>query len=954
MSKKLLRNFGLTALTAATLAACGTAEPPGGVPEPGPTSDITVTPSISPDPSPTGSVTPEPTPSVSITPDPSPTGSITPEPTTSPGVTNRPVLPTSGVGVIDTTVPSTTVTLVPSQMPGQCSAQAWNASQTYSNAGTTVAHNGKEWRNQWWSNPGEEPGVDGVWTLVRECPSSGVTQVPTTIVTQVPTTTNIPPIGADHSMCRPAGLWSAPGVNSPYCTVYDGNGRERLPNGLNRRIIGYFTSWRNGANGMPTYLAADVPWESISHINYAFGHVGADWEVSIGNPNDPNNAATSMTWDHLGPNYYMDEKWSFKGHFNLLNSYAKQHGVKLLVALGGWAETGGYWGEGRNGIPVDEIGRNFNGGFYALTNDVDTGAVRHDRIATFAKSAVDFLRTYDFDGIDIDYEYPTSMSDAGMPEDWSISNRHRGELWEGYMALMEALRVELDKAGEEDGVHYLLTIASPSSGYLLRGFEGFQALKYLDFVNIMSYDLHGAWNHFVGHNAPLFDTGLDNEIKDAGLYDISQTASNLDDYSDGWFFGQMGYLNIDWAYRYFLTAIQGGRVNIGLPYYTRGWQDVQGGINGLWGLAARPDQQNCYLGTGGNLGPDALSEEAGAPCGLGAEGIDNLWFDVDGNGNEMFAGAGPIWHANNLRDGLPTPYVASFGHDVDNNPKAVVRGSYTEYYDEVAQASWLWNPTTNVFLSTENERSYRAKVQYAIDQGAGGIMFWELAGDYSRPGENGRDYYWFGSTLTDIAADMLRAAPPYSVVMGDDSVPTLNDRIDMDIDLVGFSPVGEENYPIQIGLKLTNNSSLDLTGASIRFSVSSAVPITNLHTGQNSENINLLHPYEGLNDFSRRPGVVNSLPAAGWEDGRGHWSVVRFANGSGATEGNVGGLPTDFHRLQFDLIEQSNWGGGGSAIPFRAGQTITLPLRIYMPMPVPAASSFEVELADGRVFGVNP
>ncbi|MCE2594712.1 chitinase C-terminal domain-containing protein [Motilimonas cestriensis] len=734
-------------------------------------------------------------------------------------------------------------------------------------------------------------------------PTAEPTPVPTAEPTPVPTVEpTLPPVG--DASCKPAGLYQTPGVNTPYCTIYDADGREDMGADHPRRIIGYFTSWRNGANGQPSFLASDVPWDSLTHINYAFAHINKQGEVSVGDVNDPNNPATGMTWD--GAENAMDPSLPYKGHFNLLNQYAKKHDVKLLLSVGGWAETGAHF---------DDKGRYMDGGFYSLTIKPD-GSINHEAIAKFAKSAAKFVDTYDFDGIDIDYEYPSSMSDAGHPEDWSISNQHRGKLWGGYMALMEALRAELDKQGEKDAQHYMLTIASPSSGYLLRGFEGFQALKYLDYVNIMSYDLHGAWNHFVGHNAALYDNGVDNEIADAGIYSGN----------DAKYYNSQGYLNIDWSYKYFRNALAGGRINIGLPYYTRGWQQVQGGTNGYNGLAALANQKECYLGTGGNLGPDALSPKAGAPCGLGAQGIENLWYDLGPDGKEMFAGVNPIWHVENLKQGLPTPYVSIYGHDT-SKPEGQASGNYVEHYDEVAQASWLWNEEKGVFLSTENMKSYQAKVQYAIDQGAGGIMFWEMAGDYSTPEQNGLGHYYFGSTLTDKAYEMIKTAAPYGIEAGDENFPAATETVDVDVDLVGYLPKGEDNYPIQIALKLTNNSNVDLSGAKIAFNASPAVPM-------NAQISDTLKPYA----VPAGPGITNLVDMYSGAK----WSVEKIAT-SGLTPGNAGGLSDDFHRFAVQL-KAEGWG----SVEWKPGQTIDVAMRIYMPMPVPTNFTFEV---GGKTYG---
>ncbi|HCV02390.1 MAG TPA: glycoside hydrolase, partial [Pseudoalteromonas sp.] len=366
--------------------------------------------------------------------------------------------------------------------------------------------------------------------------------------------------------------------------------------------------------------------------------------------------------------------FSYTGHFNLLNKFKKQHpDVKTLISVGGWAETGGYFGE--DGTRVN------SGGFYTMTTNAD-GSVNQAGIDAFAKSAVEFIETYGFDGVDIDYEYPSSMNDSGHPDDFPISNARRAGLNASYRVLMQKLREELDIAGEKAGKHYLLTIASPSSGYLLRGMETFQSVKYLDYVNIMSYDLHGAWNSHVGHNAALFDTGLDSELAQWGVYTTAE-------------FEGIGYLNTDWAVRYFRGAVSAGRINIGIPYYTRGFKDVSGGTNGLWGQAALPDQSKCAKGTG-------VGEKN--QCGNGALGIDNLWHDKNDVGEEMPAGSNPLWHAKNLENGINPSYLEIYGLTPETDADDVLTGTYTRFYDDVAVAPWLWNAEKKVFLSIEDEQ----------------------------------------------------------------------------------------------------------------------------------------------------------------------------------------------------------------------------------------------------------
>ncbi|MDB4985782.1 MAG: chitinase, partial [Myxococcaceae bacterium] len=311
------------------------------------------------------------------------------------------------------------------------------------------------------------------------------------------------------------------------------------------------------------------------------------------------------------------------------------------------------------------------------------------------------------------------------------------------------------------------------------------ALRYQDFTNLMAYDYHGTWNDVVGPNAPLYDDGKDGELSD--LYNTPE-------------YQKVGYFNTDWAFHYLRGALQAGRINIGIPYYTRGWKNVSGGQNGLWGTSGATD---CQPGTGTKR-----------PCGGGASGIDNIWHDQTGNGGELSAGISPMWHAKNLEKNILPAYADHVGLTPATNPDHRLSGTYVREWDPITRTSWLWNETKKTFLSTEDEGGVDAIVDYVKASGAGGVMMWELSGDYQCPPDaRPESPCVMGYTLTTRLSEQLAGSAPYGELRSQGSSAQLPPTaLDVKVELAKYPSDAAHLWPLTPVVRITNNTDVTLGG----------------------------------------------------------------------------------------------------------------------------------------------
>lgn len=174
-----------------------------------------------------------------------------------------------------------------------------------------------------------------------------------------------------------------------------------------------------------------------------------------------------------------------------------------------------------------------------------------------AESAVRVVTEYAFDGVDLDWEYPCygEAEIHSSPADKT-----------NFTLLLKTIREALDRKGVEDGRHYLLTIAAGADQYYIDGTEMDKVQQYLDFVQLMTYDMRGGFQVLTGHHTNLY-TGT----------------------------GDLFRISVDASVRLFMQAgVPKEKIVIGAAFYSRVWNQVPNRNNGLYQMA----------GTTGGYGPD--------------------------------------------------------------------------------------------------------------------------------------------------------------------------------------------------------------------------------------------------------------------------------------------------------------------------------------------------------------
>ncbi|KAI0818343.1 carbohydrate-binding module family 18 [Xylaria sp. FL0064] len=173
---------------------------------------------------------------------------------------------------------------------------------------------------------------------------------------------------------------------------------------------------------------------SLTHLHLAFGYITPGSYDIVMMPGVPDSVITDIM------------------------ALKKQNpGIKMIISLGGWS--------------FSDNGTNTQSVFGDVVGDA---ANRF----TFIIKLLAFLYQHGFDGVDFDWEYPGAGDRGGNPSD--------GLNFEQLLFELELVNRSLIK-------RILVSFTTPTSYWYLQHFS-LSSIQWVDWTNLMSYDLHGTWD----------------------------------------------------------------------------------------------------------------------------------------------------------------------------------------------------------------------------------------------------------------------------------------------------------------------------------------------------------------------------------------------------------------------------------------------------------------------------
>jgi len=206
-------------------------------------------------------------------------------------------------------------------------------------------------------------------------------------------------------------------------------------------------------------------------------------------------------------------------NFAALNALKKENPrLTILVSVGGWTWSG-----------------NFS----------DVALTKQSR-KLFIESAVSFVEKYNLDGLDIDWEYPGMIGNG---------NRFRPEDKQNYTLLLKELRDRFNHEEKKLHRHLVTSIATGASTDFLEHTEISKVQRYVDTINLMSYDYYvPSWDKTTGHHAPLFTNPADPKK-------ISADRT---------------------VHEYESAGVPASKLVLGVPFYGKSWASVSATGHGLF------------------------------------------------------------------------------------------------------------------------------------------------------------------------------------------------------------------------------------------------------------------------------------------------------------------------------------------------------------------------------------